>query len=164
MGLTPIGRAGENMSTYVFDAILTPEEEGGYSVEFPTLPGCYTCGDSYIDAITMAADAARTWVASSLCDGARIPAYKKEEAPAGSERACICFDSDPSWVVEGPVVSAAQAARELGITPARITHMLATGQLEGFRNGRRTFVTQESVDARKAVPHPAGRPRCGAIA
>lgn len=41
---------------YVYPAILTPEEHG-YSVAFPDLPGCYTCGDDLPDALHMAEDA-----------------------------------------------------------------------------------------------------------
>ncbi len=147
------------MATYVFDAILTPEEEGGYSVEVPALPGCFTCGDDYLEAVSMAADAARTWVASALRHGEAVPSYRREEAPSGAERACVVFDADASWIVDGPVVSAAEAARELGVSAGRITHMLDSGLLEGYRSGRRTYVTQASVDARKSAPRAAGRPR-----
>lgn len=152
------------MSTYVFDAVITPEEEGGYSVEIPALPGCFTCGDDYEDAVRMAADAARTWVASALGHGEAVPPYSRAEVPAGSERACVVFDADPSWIVEGPVVSAAEAARELGVSAGRVSHMLASGLLEGYRMGRRTFVTTASIEARKAAPRPAGRPRAAATA
>lgn len=146
------------MSTYVFDAVLTPEEEGGYSVEVPALPGCLTCGDDFRDAAAMAADAARTWVASALAHGQAVPDYAAADAPEGSRAVTVVFDADPSWVVEGPVVSAAQAARDLGVSAGRVTHMLDSGLLEGYRQGRRTWVTQASIDARRAAPVRAGRP------
>ena len=40
---------------YTYPAIFTPEE-GGYSVIFPDLEGCYTSGDDMADAIYMAED------------------------------------------------------------------------------------------------------------
>lgn len=40
---------------YVYPAIFTAED-GGYSVLFPDLEGCYTCGDDLKDAIAMAED------------------------------------------------------------------------------------------------------------
>lgn len=43
------------MAKYVYPAIFTPEEKG-YSVFFPDLEGCYTCGDDLNDAIMMAED------------------------------------------------------------------------------------------------------------
>ena len=41
---------------YAYTAIFTPEENGLYSVSFPDLQGCYTCGDDMTDAIYMAQD------------------------------------------------------------------------------------------------------------
>lgn len=40
---------------YVFPAVFT-KEETGYSVIFPDLEGCYTCGDDLKDALYMAED------------------------------------------------------------------------------------------------------------
>lgn len=44
------------MAKYVYPAVFTPEEDGKYSVFFPDLDGCYTCGDDLQDAIVMAED------------------------------------------------------------------------------------------------------------
>ena len=41
------------MAKYCFPAVFTPED-GGYSVDFPDLEGCYTCGDSLPEALEMA--------------------------------------------------------------------------------------------------------------
>jgi len=41
---------------YAYTAVFTPEEKGMYSVSFPDLPNCYTCGDDLPDAIHMAQD------------------------------------------------------------------------------------------------------------
>ena len=43
------------MAKYCFPAVFTPED-GGYSVDFPDLEGCYTCGDSLPEALEMAKD------------------------------------------------------------------------------------------------------------
>ena len=40
---------------YVYPAVFTPEE-GGFSVNFPDLEGCYTSGDDLQDALYMAQD------------------------------------------------------------------------------------------------------------
>lgn len=45
------------MAKYAYPAIFTPEEDGSYSINFPDLEGCYTCGDSLEDGIKMAEDA-----------------------------------------------------------------------------------------------------------
>lgn len=43
------------MAKYVYPAIFTPEDTG-YSVYFPDLEGCYTCGDNLHESIMMAQD------------------------------------------------------------------------------------------------------------
>ena len=42
---------------YIYPAIFTKEEDGGYLVEFPDLPECYTDGDSLAEAFENAEDA-----------------------------------------------------------------------------------------------------------
>ncbi len=45
------------MAKYAYPAIFTPEDGGGFSIDFPDLEGCHTCGDSLEDGIEMAEDA-----------------------------------------------------------------------------------------------------------
>lgn len=42
---------------YIYPAIFTKEEDGGYLVEFPDLPECYTDGDTLAEAFENAEDA-----------------------------------------------------------------------------------------------------------
>ncbi len=51
------------MSKYCYPAVITPEKDG-YSVVFPDLEGCFTCGDDLSDALWMAQDV----LACCLCD------------------------------------------------------------------------------------------------
>lgn len=44
------------MAKYVYPAVFTAEKEGGYSVVFPDLEGCYTQGDTLEEALKMAED------------------------------------------------------------------------------------------------------------
>ncbi len=44
------------MKRYTYPAVFTPEENGAYSVNFPDLEGCYTCGTDLGDALYMAED------------------------------------------------------------------------------------------------------------
>ncbi len=41
---------------YVYPAVFTPEDNGQFSVNFPDLESCYTCGDDLGDALYMAED------------------------------------------------------------------------------------------------------------
>lgn len=44
------------MAKYIFPAVFEKEEGYGYNVRFPDLEGCYTCGQTLIDAFEMAND------------------------------------------------------------------------------------------------------------
>lgn len=147
------------MERLIYQAILTPEEEGGYSVYFPDLEGCATCGDDYIDAVDMAADAAKTYIAALIKFGDVIPRPSVNEVPEGSIDVWVSFEADPSWIIDGPVVSAAQAARDLGVSRGRISQMLSSGILEGYHEGRRTWVSLASINRRLAETPKVGRPK-----
>ena len=45
------------MTKYVYPAILSPSEDGGFTVSFPDVSGCYTDGDTLAEAIENAKDA-----------------------------------------------------------------------------------------------------------
>lgn len=45
------------MKKLFYPAIFTPEENGGFSVSFPDVDGCFTQGDNIDDAYEMAVDA-----------------------------------------------------------------------------------------------------------
>ncbi len=147
------------MGKYIYQAFLEPDDEGGYVIEFPDLPGCISEGNTYAEAVAMGADAARTYVASLLAHKDPIPEPRRATTPDGCESVMVFFEADPSYVVSGEVVSAAEASRTLGVSPGRITQMIDSGLLDGYRNGRRTWVTIASVNARKASAPKAGRPK-----
>ena len=41
---------------YVYPAIFTKEDDGKFSINFPDLESCYTCGDNLEDGLRMAED------------------------------------------------------------------------------------------------------------
>ena len=45
------------MAKYVYPAIFTQEAEGGFSIRFPDIPGCYTSAKTIAEGLTMANDA-----------------------------------------------------------------------------------------------------------
>nr|MBQ4455680.1 type II toxin-antitoxin system HicB family antitoxin [Clostridia bacterium] len=61
---------------YVYPAVFTPEE-GGYSVNFPDLEGCYTSGDDLQDAIYMAQDVLSFTLFDYEKEGKKIPEASK---------------------------------------------------------------------------------------
>ncbi len=56
-----------------YTVILIPEEEGGYSVEVPALPGCYTQGENRDEAIAMVKEAIELYLESCKAHGEPIP-------------------------------------------------------------------------------------------
>ena len=63
------------MAKYAYPAIFTPEEDGTYSIDFPDLEGCYTCGDSSIEnGLEMAENALALVLQGYEKDGREIPA------------------------------------------------------------------------------------------
>ncbi len=71
---------------YAYPAIFTPEADGGFSVVFPDLESCYTCGDDMADTLIMAEDV----LALTLYG------YEKDHRaiPAPSQRKDIDADGD----------------------------------------------------------------------
>lgn len=52
--------------------LVEDQEEGGFVVSFPDLPGCITCGETMEAAITNAMDAKRVWLETALEEGLDI--------------------------------------------------------------------------------------------
>jgi antitoxin HicB len=55
-----------------FRIVLRPEPEGGYTVIVPTLQGCITHGETIEDALKMAEDAIRAYIASMKKHGEEV--------------------------------------------------------------------------------------------
>lgn len=47
---------------YVYPAVFTIDKKNSYNVAVPDLPGCFTFGDSLVEAIEMARDAISMWL------------------------------------------------------------------------------------------------------
>ena len=52
---------------------MTPEEDGGYSVAVPALPGCVSHGDSREEALAMIREAIEVYLESLEAHGDPIP-------------------------------------------------------------------------------------------
>ena len=74
------------MNKYSYPAIFSLEKNGAYSVNFPDLESCYTCGDNLTDALMMAEDV----LAFTLYD------YEREhrEIPIPSSPSSILLGQD----------------------------------------------------------------------
>lgn len=59
-------------SKLAFRIVLRPEPEGGYTAMVPTLPGCITYGETVEEAMKMAEDAVRAYIASMKKHGEEV--------------------------------------------------------------------------------------------
>lgn len=64
------------MAKYAYPAIFAPEKKG-YSITFPDLEGCYTCGDSLEEGLEMARDALALVLYGYEKEGRPIPEPSK---------------------------------------------------------------------------------------
>ena len=80
---------------YVYPAVFTPEEKGQFSVNFPDLESCYTCGDDLGDALYMAEDVLAMTLVSYEDKGLSIPApSEKLPLEAGEFQNFIACDTE----------------------------------------------------------------------
>ncbi len=66
-----------------FEVVLQPEEEGGYSVFVPALPGCVSQGETRDEAIAMIREAIELYLESLEAHGDPLP------KPAEVERVTV---------------------------------------------------------------------------
>lgn len=79
------------MSKYAYPAVFTLEEDGTYSIIFPDLEGCYTCGDSLEDGIEMAEDALALTLYGYEKEGREIPKASVPTAITVSENEFVNY-------------------------------------------------------------------------
>ena len=61
------------MAKRVYKVIFEPQEEGGYTVTVPSLPGCISEGNSYEEALANIKEAMALYLESLAADGLPIP-------------------------------------------------------------------------------------------
>ena len=83
-------------SSIVYPAIFTKEENGLYSVDFPDIKGCVTCGDDLADALYMAQDVLAFTLYDYERDNKKVPVPSDPdsiEVPNGSFVNCVLCDT-----------------------------------------------------------------------
>ncbi|MBQ3661794.1 MAG: type II toxin-antitoxin system HicB family antitoxin [Firmicutes bacterium] len=68
------------MAKYIYPAIFEKEEGYGYNVRFPDVDGCYTCGQTLIEAFEMAVDVLALMLFDKEETGKAIPEATPIEA------------------------------------------------------------------------------------
>ena len=81
----------------IYGAMFTADQNGGYTVEVPDLPGCITEGDTLTEAIEMGRDAASGWILGEMETDGYIPKptdYALIKCPKGSFVSLLVLDMD----------------------------------------------------------------------
>ncbi len=116
-----------------------------------------TFGEDLEDAMESAADWLRCVIDMANAKGVELPHPVFGHKPAhGGKVIALAIVRELNDV---PAMTAADAARELGVSTARIAQLCAAGLLVSWKDGSRRMVTKDSVEARKAEKPAAGRPR-----
>lgn len=66
------------METFKYTVVLERDEEGGYTVTVPALPGCVTQGDTIAESLANAEEAIEVYLESLALDGESFPPDVKE--------------------------------------------------------------------------------------
>ena len=139
-------------------------EDGDMVLAWPFLDGYAAGTEGYglDDAVAMAADWLREMVLDRLMQGDSIPEYHfGHEARRGGRVIAVAVQASLSDV---PAVTAAEAARILGVSTARVSQLCKAGLLDSWKVGGTRMVSRESVNLRMDEGAQAGRPRKKALA
>lgn len=150
------------MAMYVYEMEFSPVASGGFVV-FPCdeSMGGATSGDDFAEAVAYAADWLRMTLEGYLMRGEPVPKAGFGHTPQqpGNRIVVLAVEASLDRI---PAVTAAEAARILDVSTARVAQMCATQRLESWKEGSRRMVTLDSVNARLAEHPKAGRPKSDA--
>ena len=147
-----------HFGVYEFE-VFTDE---GFYVAIPyDLEGA-TQGESFEDVCLMVADWLKLTIEEYEIQGLELPTPTFGNTPRHGGTNMVFGVSAGLETIEK--VTATEAALMLGVTQGRVSQMIKAAQLEGWQQGRNTYVTLDSVHARLAERPHAGRPKKTAAA
>ena len=136
-------------------------EDDGVLLAFPYDMDGGTQGADFREVCENAADWLQLEMEHRAMHGESFPEATFDNEPRnGGRNVVVAVNAGIETI---PKVLPSEAARMLGVTPGRVTQMVAAGQLETVEQAGRTWVTVYSIEARKADQPKAGRPRKDAV-
>lgn len=115
-----------------------------------------TFGDDLEDAVESAADWLTCVVDEHLMSGKDMSPMSFGHEPGHGGRVIAVAVSRELGDI--PAMTAADAARELGVSTARVAQLVKAGLLDSWRDGTKRMVSRSSVEARKEYGPRPGRP------
>ena len=137
-------------------------ESNGYIDAFPCGDFGHgaTFGEDLIDAVASAVDWLGCVVDESLMGNVELPPMEFGHEPEHGGR--IIAVAVERKLEDIPAVTAADAARELGVSTARIAQLVKAGLLDSWKDGTNRMISRSSVEARKEYAPNPGRPKAKA--
>jgi predicted RNase H-like HicB family nuclease len=136
-----------------YDAVISHESDG-YIVSFPQLPDAFTDGNTRAEAISNAAEVLALIAGEYIDEGEQLP-----DPSRTVEVVSVSVELTDQDIESMKYLTLLQAADDLGVTPSRVSQLLASGKLKAkYFDGNR-MVSIESVNEYKNTPRKAGRPR-----
>lgn len=133
---------------YVCEFEFWTSPDGNVIAEPLSLDREGTFGDDLDDAVESAADWLSMFLDDYLMKGKEPPRMSFGHGPRHGGKVIAVAVSRTLGDI--PAMTAADAARELGVTRGRVTQLCNEGKLESWRDGTRRMVSRASVESRKA--------------
>ena len=148
---------GLSMGVFICDFELVDYDGDETYVVYPVGLEGATEGYGLKDAVEMAADWLKVTALDYLMRGEEWPDLPLGTEPTrGGRMVTLAVDASLDQV---PAVTAAEAARMLGVSAARVAQLVKAGALDSWKAGGTRMVSCESVECRLAEGHKAGRPK-----
>lgn len=141
---------GIDMKRFMYEAVIGEDETGFYAY-VPDLEGCFGGGDTFAEAIESITDGLETHIESFVEYGMDVPPATFGHAPEADGESVVVVSFYADCDVMDGYVTASEAARTLGVTKARVSHLIRDGKLDAYRKDRSTFVTRKSLNERVAA-------------
>lgn len=132
---------------YIWEFEFVQSESEKCVLAFPCSPmGGGTFGDDLVDAVEMAADYLACMVDEHLMNGTELPPMEFGHKSEHDGR--IIAVAVARSIEDIPAITAADAAKALGVSRARVTQLCNAGMLDSWMSGSNRMVSKTSVDAR----------------
>lgn len=144
------------MAAFIWEFEFFEEDGGMCALPCGDLGYGATCGDDLNGAVEYAADFLTMVVDDHLMKGKGLPPMRFGHEPEHGGRiiaVAVCRE-----LGDVPAMTAADAARELGVSTARIAQLINAGLLESWKDGTKRMVSRASVETRKRESPKPGRP------
>ena len=137
-------------------------QDGDMYLAFPFDMEGGTQGETLEEVCRMAADWLQAEMEYRAMNDENLPKATFGNKPVhGGQTLIVAVNAGKETVNK---VSASDAARMLGVSPGRVTQMINAGLLQAFKEGHKTWVTVDSINARLDSAPKAGRPKKTATA